>query len=94
MRVKPCQRAAKLSLYKPVDYWVTEWIDVIEDEGDDDVDAIGLVRCDGVLIVVTRPLTILRQRLQRLSNLYTYDIIHSFIHSFIPFIHPFIHPFI
>ena len=41
---------------------LTQWIDVVENEGDDDVNSVGFVRRDGVLILVTRALTILRQR--------------------------------
>ena len=42
--------------------------DVVQDNGNDDVDAVGLVIDDGVLIVAARTLAVLRQCVQRLID--------------------------
>ena len=45
-----------------------ERVDVVQDDGDDDVDAIGFMINDGILIISTWTLTVFGQSIQRLID--------------------------
>ena len=45
-----------------------QWGDVVENDGDDDIDAVRLVIDNGILIVTAGPLAILGERVQCLID--------------------------
>ncbi len=46
----------------------TQRVDIVEDQRDDDIDAVTLVAGDGVLVFVTRSLAVFREALQSLVD--------------------------
>jgi hypothetical protein len=57
-----------LELQHEVHARLAKWVDVIKDQCRDDVQAVGFVNCDAVLVVMARTLTVLRECLQRLVD--------------------------